>query len=114
MSAVFEAYGVWNRRIATARLNRWLEEVTQAHPPPAPKGRRIRLKYITQIKARPPTFALFGTQTNLLPKSYLRYLENGLRQDFDLPGTPLRIEMRRGDNPYAPGKSGSRKTKSQR
>jgi GTP-binding protein len=114
MSAVFEAYGVWNRRIATARLNRWLEEVTQAHPPPAPKGRRIRLKYITQIKARPPTFAFFGTQTNLLPKSYLRYLENGLRQDFDLPGTPLRIEMRRGDNPYAPGESGSRKTKSQR
>lgn len=112
MSAVFRAYAVWNRRIATAQLNRWLDEVTGAHPPPAPRGRRIRLKYITQIKARPPTFALFGTQTNLLPKSYLRYLENGLRQDFDLPGTPLRIELRRGDNPYAAGERGARKSRS--
>jgi GTP-binding protein len=112
MSAVFRAYAVWNRRIATAQLNRWLDEVTGAHPPPAPRGRRIRLKYITQIKARPPTFALFGTQTNLLPKSYLRYLENGLRQDFDLPGTPLRIEVRRGDNPYAAGERGPRKSRS--
>jgi GTP-binding protein len=112
MSAVFRAYAVWNRRIATAQLNRWLDEVTGAHPPPAPRGRRIRLKYITQIKARPPTFALFGAQTNLLPKSYLRYLENGLRQDFDLPGTPLRIELRRGDNPYAAGERGARKSRS--
>jgi GTP-binding protein len=112
MRAVFDAYAVWNRRIATARLNRWLDEVTLAHPPPAPRGRRIRLKYISQIKSRPPTFALFGTQTASLPKSYLRYLENGLRQAFDLPGTPIRIVPRQGDNPYAPGKRRSRRMKS--
>jgi GTP-binding protein len=106
MRAVFDAYAIWNRRIATARLNRWLDGATLAHPPPAPKGRRIRLKYITQIKSRPPTFALFGSQVSSLPKSYLRYLENGLRQAFDLPGTPLRLQPRQGDNPYAPGKRG--------
>ena len=106
MRTVFDAYAIWNRRIATARLNRWLDGATLAHPPPAPKGRRIRLKYITQIKSRPPTFALFGSQVSSLPKAYLRYLENGLRQAFDLPGTPLRLQPRQGDNPYAPGKRG--------
>jgi GTP-binding protein len=106
MRTVFEAYAIWNRRIATARLNRWLDGATLAHPPPAPKGRRIRLKYITQVKSRPPTFALFGSQVSSLPKSYLRYLENGLRQAFDLRGTPLRLQPRQGDNPFAPGKRG--------
>ena len=101
MAAVFSAYEVWNRRIATADLNRWLEAVTAAHPPPASAGRRLRLKYMTQAKTRPPTFAVFCSKPQDLPTSYLRYLENGLRESFDLPGTPIRINMRKGDNPYA-------------
>ncbi len=101
MDGVFEAYDVWNRRVPTGQLNRWLEGVVSAHPPPAPGGRRIRLKYITQIKSRPPTFTLFGSQTHNLPRSYLRYLENGLRENFDLAGTPIRLYARKGNNPYA-------------
>jgi len=100
MQAIFSAYEVWNRRISTAQLNRFLSGAQQAHPPPAPQGRRIRLKYMTQTKARPPTFALFGNQLGALPESYLRYLENGLRDTFDLPGTPLRIRLRKQANPY--------------
>ncbi|MEM7173488.1 MAG: ribosome biogenesis GTPase Der [Pseudomonadota bacterium] len=100
MEAVFQIYDVWNTRLPTAQLNRWLEGVTQSHPPPAPGGRRIRLKYVTQAKTRPPTFAIFCSKPDALPGSYLRYLENSLRDDFDLPGTPLRIVMRKGDNPY--------------
>lgn len=101
MAAVFGAYGVWNRRIGTADLNRWLDGVTAAHPPPASAGRRVRLKYMTQAKSRPPTFAIFCSKPQELPASYLRYLENGLRETFDLPGTPIRINIRKGDNPYA-------------
>lgn len=100
MKAVFAAHKVWNRRIPTAALNRWLEAVTEAHPPPAPGGRRLRLKYMTQAKSRPPTFAIFTSKTAGLPASYLRYLENALREDFDLPGTPIRIHLRVRDNPY--------------
>jgi GTP-binding protein len=98
---VLEAYKVWNKRIPTAALNRWLEAVTSAHPPPAPGGRRIRLKYMTQAKSRPPTFAVFCTKADDLPPSYSRYLENALRADFDLYGTPIRLNFRKGDNPYA-------------
>jgi GTP-binding protein len=101
MTAVFTAYRIWNQRIPTAKLNRWLEAVTQAHPPPAPAGRRIRLKYITQAKARPPTFAIFSSNSAGLSKSYMRYLENALREDFNLPGTPIRIFFRESDNPYS-------------
>ena len=101
MEAVFHAYDVWNRRIGTADLNRWLEAVTSSHPPPASNGRRVRLKYMTQAKARPPTFAIFCSKPDDLPTSYLRYLANGLREAFDLPGTPIRINFRKGDNPYA-------------
>ena len=101
MAAVFRAYEVWNRRIGTADLNRWLEAVTAAHPPPAVNGRRVRLKYMTQAKSRPPTFAIFVSKPQELPTSYLRYLENGLREAFDLPGTPIRINFRKGENPYA-------------
>ena len=101
MQAVLGAYEVWRRRVATADLNRWLEEVTAAHPPPASSGRPIRLKYITQAKTRPPTFAIFCSKPEDLPTSYLRYLENGLREAFDLPGTPIRINFRKGENPYA-------------
>ena len=101
LESVFQAYDVWNRRVSTADLNRWLEAVTGAHPPPAVNGRRVRLKYMTQAKARPPTFAIFCSKPQELPTSYLRYLENGLREAFDLPGTPIRINFRKGENPYA-------------
>jgi len=101
LDGVLAAYEIWNRRIATAELNRWLESVTASHPPPAPQGRRIRLKYITQAKSRPPSFAIFCSKPVELPGAYLRYLENALREDFDLPGTPIRILIRKGRNPYA-------------
>ncbi len=102
MAAVFAAYEVWNRRVPTATLNRWLAEVTAHHPPPASGGRRIRLKYITQARTRPPTFALSCSRPEALPRSYLRYLENALRADFDLPGTPIRIHLKKTKSPYAP------------
>lgn len=100
MQAVFRAYGVWNRRVSTARINRWLEGVLSAHPPPAVAGRRIKIRYMTQAKARPPTFALFGNQLEHLPVSYIRYLTNNLRDAFELPGTPVRLHRRGGQNPY--------------
>jgi GTP-binding protein len=100
MQAVFRAYEVWNRRVSTARINRWLEGVLSAHPPPAVAGRRIKIRYMTQAKARPPTFALFGNQLEHLPVSYLRYLTNNLREAFELPGTPIRLHTRGGANPY--------------
>lgn len=101
MKAVFDAYGIWNKRLPTGLLNRWLQEVTASHPPPAPAGRPVRLKYITQARTRPPTFVISCSQPEELPQSYLRYLENALREDFDLPGTPIRIYLRKGRNPYA-------------
>lgn len=100
MQAVFRAYEVWNRRVSTAKINRWLEGVLSAHPPPAVAGRRIKIRYMTQPKARPPTFALFGNQLEHLPVSYLRYLGNNLREAFELPGTPIRLHTRGGRNPY--------------
>jgi GTP-binding protein len=101
MRAVFESYAVWNRRVPTHALNRWLAEVTAAHPPPAVAGRRIRLDYITQPKARPPSFVLFTSRADAVPDIYRRYLVNSLRQTFDLPGTPLRLALREKRNPYA-------------
>jgi GTP-binding protein len=97
---VIETHERWSRRIATAPLNRWLADVTQAHPPPIAKGRRIRLRYVTQASAQPPTFVLFVSQAGALPDSYLRYLTNSLRAAFDLPGVPLRLRLRTGKNPY--------------
>ncbi len=102
LDAVLGAYEVWNRRVSTPVLNRWLAAMVQAHPPPAPGGRRIKLRYMTQASARPPTFAVFCSRPKDLPDSYIRYLENGLREDFDLPGTPIRVNLRKGENPYAP------------
>ncbi|MFD1882258.1 ribosome biogenesis GTPase Der [Paracoccus pacificus] len=101
-SAILKAYEVWNRRISTAKLNRWLEAMTEAHPPPAPGGRRIRLRYMTQVKTRPPAFVVMSTHVDKLPESYERYLINGLRADFDMPGTPIRLHFRdQGTkNPY--------------
>jgi len=99
--AVLKAREVWNARISTARLNRWLDRMVQRHPPPAPGGRRIRIRYMTQIKTRPPTFILFVSKPEDLPADYLRYLTNGLREEFGLEGTPIRMQMRKGENPYA-------------
>ncbi len=101
IDAVFAVYDLWQQRIPTAELNRWLVLATDAHPPPAPSGRRVRMKYMTQVKSRPPTFAIFCSKPEAVPESYLRYLENALRADFDLPGTPIRLVLRRGENPYA-------------
>ena len=101
-NAIMQAYKVWNARVSTSKLNRWLEAMTEAHPPPAPGGRRIRLRYMTQVKTRPPAFVVKATHTDKIPESYHRYLVNGLRQDFDMPGTPIRIFFRdQGNvNPY--------------
>jgi GTPase len=102
MAAVCAAAGVWNRRISTADLNRWLAAVRERHPPPLIGGRRLGLRYITQVNTRPPTFALFVSRPGELPDSYRRYLVNALREDFDLPGTPIRMMLRKGKNPYDP------------
>ena len=101
MAAVMKAHAVWNRRVPTAALNRFLAQAIEAHPPPALSGRRLRLDYVTQPKARPPTFVLFASRAEALPETYRRYLVNGLRDDFDLPGTPIRLMMRAKANPYA-------------
>ena len=100
MPAIAGAEQVWNKRVPTAELNRFLHQALQRHPPPAIKGRRIRLRYMTQAKARPPTFVLFGNQLKALPESYLRYLAHGLREAFELPGTPIRFNTRTSHNPY--------------
>jgi GTPase len=101
MEAVFAADAVWNRRVPTAALNRWLAMIQEHHPPPLAGARRLRLRYMTQVNTRPPSFALFASKPGELPESYRRYLVNSLRQDFDLPGTPIRMMLRKGDNPYA-------------
>ena len=101
MEGVFRAADVWNRRMSTAELNRWLEGVLASHPPPAISGRRIKIRYMTQVKSRPPHFAFFGNQLAKLPTAYSRYLVNGLREAFELPGVPIRTSMRTGKNPYA-------------
>mmetsp|Transcript_3088 Transcript_3088/g.5443 ORF Transcript_3088/g.5443 Transcript_3088/m.5443 type:complete len:498 (-) Transcript_3088:2660-4153(-) len=100
--AILNAYDTWNRRIPTAALNRWLVEMLQQHPPPAPQGKRIKLRYMTQAKTRPPGFVVMCSHPDKLPASYSRYLVNGLRETFDMPGTPIRLIMRgQGDkNPY--------------
>lgn len=100
--AILDAYDTWNRRIPTSALNRWLVEMLQQHPPPAPQGKRIKLRYMTQAKTRPPGFVVMCSHPDKLPASYSRYLVNGLRETFDMPGTPIRLTMRgQGDkNPY--------------
>ncbi len=100
MKAVIEVYEIWNKRIATGPLNRWLDAATQRHPPPAIRGKRIRIKYLTQASTRPPTFAAFTQRGDKLPESYSRYLVNGLREAFDIPAVPVRLNMRRRENPF--------------
>jgi len=104
MQAVIDAYEVWNRRVPTSALNRWLADTLSAHPPPAVSGRRIRLNYVTQPKSRPPSFVLFCTRADAVPDAYKRYLVNSLRETFDLPGTPIRLALREKANPFASGK----------
>ncbi|MEI9991585.1 MAG: ribosome biogenesis GTPase Der [Rhizomicrobium sp.] len=99
--AVIESHTAWTKRISTSALNRFLEKALERHAPPAISGRRVRIRYMTQVKARPPTFALFGNQLKSLPEDYIRYLTNGLREAFGLKGTALRFLMRGGKNPYA-------------
>ena len=113
--AILRAYDVWNRRVTTAQLNRWLTEMLEAHPPPAPQGKRIKLRYMTQAKTRPPGFVVMCSHPDKMPESYNRYLVNGLRNDFDMPGTPIRLTLRSQSdkNPYRgrkkPGPSKLRK-----
>jgi GTP-binding protein len=101
MQAIEKAYAVWNKRVPTSALNRWFEGAISANPPPAVSGRRLKLNYITQTKARPPSFVLFCSRADAVPNSYLRYLTNSVREAFDLPGTPVRITLREKQNPFA-------------
>ena len=101
MDAVLKTHKVWNTRVSTGRLNRWLEGVLAHHPPPAVAGRRLKIKYITQVKTRPPGFVLSCTRPDDVPQSYIRYLSNNLREAFDMPGVPIRISLHASENPFA-------------
>ena len=101
MQAVVDIYAVWNKRVGTSALNRWLADVVASHPPPAVSGRAIRLDYVTQPKSRPPSFVLFTSRSDAVPDAYRRYLVNSLRESFDLPGTPIRLTLREKKNPFA-------------
>jgi GTP-binding protein len=103
LGAVLAADALWNKRLPTHALNQWLREAVETHSPPAVSGRRIKLRYITESNARPPTFVLFCSRPKALPDSYVRYLVNSLREAFDLPGVPIRMHLRKGENPYAKG-----------
>ncbi len=100
MGAVLSIEEVWNKRLTTGQLNRFLEDAVATHTPPAPSGRRLRLRYMTQPHARPPTFVVFCSRPDDLPTSYVRYLINSLRDQFDIPGVPIRLNLRKGKNPY--------------
>jgi GTPase len=101
LDAVLAIYDIWNRRVPTSKLNRWLEGLVSHHPPPLVGGRRIKIKYLTQIKTRPPTFVLFCSKSTELPDSYMKYIINGMREAFGLEGVPIRLFVRSGKNPYA-------------
>jgi len=100
LSAAFELRETWAKRVSTGALNRWFAEAVERNPPPAPSGQRIKLRYITQVAARPPTFVLFGSRIDALPDSYLRYLVNGVREELGFEGVPIRLSARAGANPY--------------
>ncbi|HTZ69486.1 MAG TPA: ribosome biogenesis GTPase Der, partial [Acetobacteraceae bacterium] len=101
LPAVRRAHLTWNTRVPTGELNRWFEVALEKHPPPMVEGRRLKLRYVTQAKARPPTFLVFGTRAEQMPEEYERYLVNSLREKFELPGTPIRLYPRGTKNPYA-------------
>jgi GTP-binding protein len=100
LNVAFELREAWSRRVPTGELNRWFEAAIEANPPPAPKGQRIKLRYITQVTSRPPTFVVFGNRTDELPESYRRYLVNALRRDLGLGAVPLRLSFRGRTNPF--------------
>jgi len=100
LGAAFETRARWSRRVPTSLLNRWFDSALEANPPPAPGGRRIKMRYITQARIRPPTFVVFGTRLDMLPESYSRYLVNGIRRELDFTGVPIRINMRSARNPF--------------
>jgi GTP-binding protein len=101
MPAVLKVHRDWSGKIKTRDLNDWLHIAVQRHPPPTVNGKRIKPKYMAQTKSRPPTFVLLASRADHLPDAYKRYLVNGLRESFDLPGVPIRLEVRQGANPYA-------------
>lgn len=101
MAAIVKTYAVWNSRVSTAQLNRWLDEAMSRHSPPAVHGKRVKIRYVTQPSTRPPTFVAFSQRAEALPQSYVKYLTNSLRETFDLPGVPIRFSLRKGENPYA-------------
>ncbi|MBN2972455.1 ribosome biogenesis GTPase Der [Roseomonas aeriglobus] len=100
LKVAFETREAWSRRVSTGQLNRWFERAIEANPPPAPGGKRIKARYVTQVKTRPPSFVLFGTRVDQLPESYRRYLVNGLRKEFDFGAVPVRLTMRAPKNPF--------------
>ena len=100
LGAAFELRDSWSRRVPTGELNRWFEAAVEANPPPAPGGNRIKLRYITQVKSRPPSFVLFGTRVGMLPESYRRYLLNSMRRELNLGPVPLRLTLRSPRNPF--------------
>jgi GTP-binding protein len=100
LPTVWKANEIWNKRVTTGELNRWFENALERHPPPLVDGRRLKLRYVTQAKARPPTFLAFGTRAERIPDDYSRYLVNSLRETFDLPGTPIRLQLRGTKNPF--------------
>jgi GTP-binding protein len=104
LEAAFELRETWSRRVPTSGLNRWFDDALEANPPPAPGGKRIKLRYITQIKTRPPTFVIFGSRLEELPESYRRYLVNGIRRELGFGSVPVRLTLRSSKNPYAPKK----------
>ncbi|WP_245271431.1 hypothetical protein [Mesorhizobium sp. LSJC264A00] len=108
MDAVIKTHKVWNSRVSTGKLNRWLESILAHHPPPAVAGRRLKVKYVTQAKTRPPGFVVQCSRPDAMPQSYVRYLSNSLREAFDMPGVPIRIALRTSDNPFA-GRANKRK-----
>ncbi len=100
LPVVRQAHEIWNKRVTTGELNRWFESALERHPPPLVDGRRLKLRYVTQAKARPPTFLAFGTRAERIPEDYSRYLVNSLRETFNLPGTPIRLQLRGTKNPF--------------
>jgi GTP-binding protein len=102
LGAAFEVRDIWSKRVTTGQLNRWFEDAVEKNPPPAPGGKRIKLRYITQVNTRPPSFILFGTRTDLLPDSYLRYLINGIRRELGFGAVPVRLQVRVSRNPFGP------------
>ena len=100
LKAAFEVREIWSKRVSTGQLNRWFEDAVEKNPPPAPGGKRIKLRYITQVNTRPPSFVLFGTRVDQLPDSYLRYLVNGIRKELGFGAVPVRLAARASRNPY--------------